>query len=514
LFRWESWLNTPLFVGFPGLVSKLWLAHDQNDVYRGVYEWDGAESAEFYARCLWRVLALVSARGSIGYAIVPRVGRDDALADLRRFAATATETPAWARPVAEEGDSPLGARDATKHAMSRDHGVEGTVADGFEPVRDAFVENFAVRAELGGAVCVVVGGEVVVDLWGGLRDRSRGAPWCADTMTLVHSTSKGLSAMVLALLHSRGLLDYDERVATYWPEFANAGKESITVRQLLAHQAGLFAFDEKVDADVVADPDRLARVMERQRPIWPPGERQAYHAITLGFYENELVRRIDPDHRTVGQVLHQDIATPLGVGDQIYIGTPPSVPDERLAALVPPKLWTRVTSMPLKLTINAMRSRSVLHRALVANPGTSFYVDPDHVLVRAIEVPSGNAVASARAIATTYGAFVAVGGPLGLRQETLDALAAPATPARAGYNDACLGGPAKFSLGFSKPNEFLPFGSDSAFGAPGAGGSMGFGDPASRVGYGYVTDKMGTRLQGDPRDLALRHALATVLNHA
>ena len=115
----------------------------------------------------------------------------------------------------------------------------------------------------------------------------------------------------------------------------------------LAHQAGLFAFDERVDADVVADLDRLAGVMERQRPIWPPGERQAYHAITLGFYENELVRRIDPDHRTIGRVLNEDIAAPLGVGDEVFIGTPPSVPDERLAALVPPGWWARLTSMPL-----------------------------------------------------------------------------------------------------------------------------------------------------------------------
>ena len=131
-------------------------------------------------------------------------------------------------------------------------------------------------------------------------------------MTLVHSTTKGLSAMVLALLHSRGLLDYDERVAAYWPEFAQAGKAGITVRQLLAHQAGLFAFDERVDVAVVADLDRLAGVMERQRPIWPPGERQAYRTITLGFYENELVRRIDPDHRTIGQMLHEDIADATG----------------------------------------------------------------------------------------------------------------------------------------------------------------------------------------------------------
>ena len=396
-------------------------------------------------------------------------------------------------------------------ATSRDE-IGGRVAAGFEPVRDAFVANFSERGELGGAVCVVIDREVVVDLWGGVRDRATGAPWGADTMTLIHSTTKGLSALVLALLHSRHELDYDNKVASYWPEFAQAGKQDITVRQLLAHQAGLFAFDERVDAEVVADLDRLAGVMERQRPIWPPGERQAYHAITLGFYENELVRRIDGRHRTIGQLLQEEIAIPLGVAGEMCIGTPSSVPDDRLAPLVPPSLWARLTSIPPRFTIEALRPRSVMHRSLVANPGTGFYVDPGHVVVRGLEVPSGGGVATARAIATAYGAFAAPGGPLGLRQETLEALAAPATPARAGYYDQCLGAPAKFSLGFMKPNETIPFGSESAFGAPGAGGSMGFADPLLRLGYGYVTDKMGMELQGDPRDLALRRALATVLD--
>ena len=392
--------------------------------------------------------------------------------------------------------------------------VQGTVGPGFERVRDAFVANLTERDELGGAVCVVVDGQVVVDLWGGVRDRATGAPWRADTMTLIHSSTKGLSASVLALMHSRGLLDYDERISTYWPEFARAGKQDITVRRLLAHQAGLFAFDERVDRDVVADLDRLAGVMERQRPAWPPGERQAYHAITLGFYENELVRRLDPGHRTIGRVLAEDVAAPLGVGEEVYLGTPSSVPDERLAALVPPPTWTRLTSMPLRLTIDAMRRRSVLHRSLVANPGTGFYVDPEHVIVRDLEVPSGGAVATARALATIYGAFAAPGGPLEVRTETLEALAAPATPARRGWYDECFHGPARFSLGFMKPGGEFDFGSDAAFGAPGAGGAMGFADPARRLGYGYVTDRMGTRLQGDPRDLALRQALGTVLAQA
>ena len=186
------------------------------------------------------------------------------------------------------------------------------------------------------------------------------------------------------------------------------------------------------------------------------------------------------------------------------------MPDERLAALVPPSLWARVTSMPLSLTIDAMRRGSVLHRSLIANPGTSFYVDPNHVIVRELEVPSGGAVATARAIATSYGAFAAPGGPLGLRPETLEALTEPATSARRGFHDESFRGPAKFSLGFMKPNELIPFGSDAAFGAPGAGGSMGFADPAARLGYGYVTNKMGMDLQGDPHDLALRRALTAV----
>lgn len=389
---------------------------------------------------------------------------------------------------------------------------DGYVAAGFEPVRDTFIANFHERGELGGAVCVVVGGEVVVDLWGGVRDQDSGAPWERDTMTLVHSTTKGLTAMVLALLHSRELLDYDERVAAYWPEFAQAGKDDITVRQLLAHQAGLFAFDEQVDAAVVADLDRLAGVMERQHPIWPPGARQAYHAITLGFYENELVRRIDPRHRTVGQVLQDDIARPLGVDGEMYIGTPSSVPDDRLAALIPPGKVRWLTSMSPRMVLDVLSPHSVLHRSLVANPGTGFYVDPKHVIVREIEVPSGGAVATARAIATAYGAFAGPGGPLDLRVETFDALTAPASPAVGGFHDECFRQPAKFSLGFMKPSALVDFGSDAAFGAPGAGGSMGFADPAKGLGYGYVTDKMGMHLEGDLRDLAIRRALAAVFD--
>lgn len=386
--------------------------------------------------------------------------------------------------------------------------IEGTVSRGFEPVRGAFIENFERRGELGAACCIYQDGEKVVDLWGGVRERASGEPWRADTMVVVHSTTKGLAAMVLALLHSRGLLDYDARIATYWPEFAQAGKERISVRQLLAHQAGLFAFDERVDRKVVADPDRLAAIMARQRPAWEPGERQAYHAISLGFYQSELVRRIDPAHRTLGRFFAEEIAAPLGL--DFYIGLPPSIPDARLAPLEPPSLWTRLTATPLPLLLASMRRRSVLYRSLVANPGTGFYVDRQRRVVRELEVPSGGGVGTARAIAKAYGVFAGGGRELGLRPETVRALMAPAVPSRHGFVDECLGGEPQFSLGFMKSSEAFPFGHAGAFGAPGAGGSMGYADPEVGIGYGYVTNRMGMHLHGDPRDVALRAAIPAI----
>jgi CubicO group peptidase (beta-lactamase class C family) len=390
------------------------------------------------------------------------------------------------------------------------HPVEGHVSPGFEAVREAFAENFARRGELGGACCAYHHGEKVVDLWGGIRNRETGEPWERDTMVVVHSATKGLAAMTLALAHSRGWLDYDERVATYWPEFAQEGKEKITVRQLLAHQAGLFAFDEPVDRSVVADLDRLAVVLARQKPAWEPGTRQAYHALTLGFYEGELMRRVDPRHRSLGQFFQDEIASPLG--EDVYIRLPEKIPNARLATLSPPSRLRMLTRFPLRFTLEAMNPHSNIYRALVTNPGSAVYQDEQRVYARNFEVPSGGSVATARGIAHAYGAFAAGGHELGLRQETLDLLAAPATPPRRGFYDECMKADGiQFSLGFMKSTPIWRFGSARSFGSPGSGGSLGFADPEVGVGYAYVTSHMGTALTGDPRDVALREALYSAL---
>ena len=392
------------------------------------------------------------------------------------------------------------------------HRIQGHVSPGFEAVHETFIQNFGRRHELGGACSVYHRGEKVVDLWGGVRSKLTGEPWESDTMVIVYSATKGLAAMTLAIAHSRGWLDYEEKVCAYWPEFAQNGKERITVRQLLAHQAALYVLDEPIDRALIGDLDRLAAVLARQRPAWEPGTRQAYHGITLGFYESELLRRIDPGHRSLGQFFQDEIASPLAL--DVYIRLPENIPNSRLATMSPPS-WVEVLhGFPLRLALDTMNPRSKIVRAL---RGSELPHDGPHVYARNLEVPSGGAVGTARAIARAYSVFATGGRELGLRPETLALLAAPAVPPARGFYDECLKGDGiQFSLGFMKPTPALPFGSSSSFGSPGAGGAMGFADPATGVGYAYVTNGMGTRLSGDPRDVALRDALysATPLSSA
>ncbi len=388
--------------------------------------------------------------------------------------------------------------------------VSGFAIRGFERVGETFVENFIRRHELGGACAVYHHGQPAVDVWGGIRNKATGDPWERDTMVVVHSATKGLAAMTLAIAHSRGWLDYEQPVCSYWPEFAQKGKARITVRQLLAHQAGLFAIDEPVDRAVVADLDRLAAVLARQKPAWEPGTRQAYHAISLGFYEGELLRRVDPLHRSLGRFFQEEIATPLGL--DLYVRVPEEIPNARFATLTPPGRLKMLLGFPIALTVDSLNRRSNLYRSLIVNPGAAVYLDEKRLYARNLEVPSGGAVGTARAIARAYGVFASGGHELGLRQETLDLLSAPAVAPSRGFFDECLKGEVQFSLGFMKPSPAWPFGSASAFGSPGAGGALGYADPIAGIGYGYVTSRMGTSLTGDPRDVALRNALDTALD--
>lgn len=391
---------------------------------------------------------------------------------------------------------------ATAVMTPRDLSIQGHVSPGFEAVRHAFAENFTDRHELGGACCAYVRGEKVVDLWGGFRNQDSEAPWEQNTMVIVYSATKGPAAMTLALAHSRGWLEYERPVASYWPEFAQHGKGAITVRQLLAHQAGLFALDEPITFALVASPDRLASVLARQKPAWTPGTRHGYHAVTLGFYQSELLRRVDPEHRTLGRFFQDEIATPLGL--DFYIRLPETIPNDRLATMVAPTLMARLVGFPIRMAIESLNPHSNIVRAL---HGSELPHDDLHVYARNLEIPSGGGVGTARALAGAYSVFATGGRELGLTTDTLERLAAPAALPSHGAHDECMKGDVAYAYGFMKPNPSIRFGSPSAYGHPGSGGAMGFADPEVGLAWAYVTNRMGTSFTGDPRDLALRDAL-------
>jgi CubicO group peptidase (beta-lactamase class C family) len=391
--------------------------------------------------------------------------------------------------------------------------VEGTVSPGFEAVRREFERNFAERRELGAACAAYVGGEKVVDLWGGVRDARDGSRWAEDTLVLVYSTSKGLAAMTLALAHSRGWLDYDEPVVTYWPEFGQAGKERVTVRQLLGHEAGLPVIDAPLDAEILADFDRLGELIAAQRPRWEPGTRHGYHGVSLGWYMGELVRRVDPSHRSLGRFFAGEIAAPLG-GLEVYFGLPESVPTERLARIErvrPLQAIPQLHHLPPRMVLAFMNPNSISARTF-ANPRMRGLSDLDRSQYRRLEFPAGGAIGTARDIARAYSAFSRAPAELGLTQATLEQLKRYPDPPARGWFDQVLKVNTAFSLGFARPLGPFRFGSSQyAFGHPGAGGSFAFADPNRQVSFAYVMNRMGFYLNDDPREKALRDAVYAAL---
>jgi len=327
-------------------------------------------------------------------------------------------------------------------------------------------------------------------------------------MVLVFSATKGMAAMCMAVANSRGWLDYDARVASYWPEFAAEGKQDVTVRQLLAHQAGLCCIHNPViQAEQLRDFDALAARLAREKPAWPPGSNHGYHGLSIGFYEGELLRRVDPQHRSLGRFFQEEIAKPLDA--EFYIGLPAEVPESRLARLTffPTGALGLYADRVMWRFIFDMFRPNTLAGGILANPKVDkLLIQYEAPECRGLEAPAVNGVGEARAIARAYSAFATGGAELGLRQETLDELMAPPILPSGGDMDLCLRLPTAYSLGFDKPNISLRFGTNGkAFGTPGMGGSFAFADPEIKASFAYTTNRLGYCLV-DPREQALRDA--------
>ncbi|MFF4311336.1 serine hydrolase domain-containing protein [Streptomyces sp. 900105755] len=384
--------------------------------------------------------------------------------------------------------------------------VHGTVAEGFEPVRDAFAGNFELLGDRGAAVAVYRDGHRVVDLWGGSRDVDGDTPWEHGTAQIVRSATKGVAAAVLLLLHQRGELDLDAPVGDHWPEYKAAGKERTLVRQLLAHSAGVPVLDRPLTPAEAADPDLGAAAVAAQAPVWEPGTDHGYHAQTYSWLTGELVRRVTG--RTVGEWIADEIAGPLGAG--LWLGLP-----EAEQARV-----GRVGPVPAPESAGALRTRP--KRAVseaYADPGSLTRrafgaIDPlpdeNDPAYRAAALPASNGIATADGLARFYAALIGDvdGGRRLFTPETVEL----ARGEQSAGPDRVLVVATRFGLGYMLHGSASPLLTPGSFGHPGRGGALAFADPESGIAFGYVTNGFRKSVTADPRAQALVRAVRTALS--
>ncbi len=371
--------------------------------------------------------------------------------------------------------------------------IDGVCDQKFAAVREAFAGNFAQHGEVGAAAALFVGGRKVVDLWGGWADGARTRPWAENTLVNVFSVGKAISATCVLWLVQRGRLDLDSPAARWWPEFGAAGKEAITLRQLMSHRAGLPALSEWLPAGTMYDWDRMAQAFAAQAPWWIPGADHGYHVNSFGYLLGEPVRRAAG--MSLGALLRQEIAGPLGA--DVHIGLPQSEHHRVAEFLYPPRSPPEPGAPPPVLPTEG----DALMRMMTYNnpPGVSGGAHINTARWRVAEIPSTNGHGNARGVARIYN---------GLLEGLIEAdLLAEATREHSSGQDRILERPSRFGLGYQLTQPERPLGPNPrAFGHFGAGGSLGFCDPDAGVAFGYVMNHMGPRWQ-NPCNGALIEAI-------
>lgn len=383
--------------------------------------------------------------------------------------------------------------------------VNGFFDPRWSRVAEVFRRNLAEGREVGAAVCVLHRGQPVVDLWGGTADPATGRPWDSTTVGYLASATKALAAVALLLLVDQGLVDLDAPVVRYWPEFGEHGKDRVTVRDLLAHRAGVAALDTPMTVDDLRRVEPICRRIAASRPCWRPGAAHGYHAMTFGYALGEIVRRVAG--QSLGAFFRARVAEPLGL--DLHIGLPASEAG-RVAAVVAPSeedLLRGMSGDEFADYTKAIQDPGSLLHAATLGATTMTFDDVNAPWAYELEEPSGGGIGSAEGLARLYAAL--------LPREGGEPLLSPGLleQARSEHSrglDQVLRMPTRFGLGFMLPCAPLwpPFGADQAFGHPGATGALGFADPEHRLAFGYVPNRMTGQIDGmDGRARALIEAV-------
>lgn len=382
----------------------------------------------------------------------------------------------------------------------------GWTAPGFEGVREAFDGNFERGEEVGAAFSAYHRGQKVVDIWGGVADESSGRPWEEDTLALVFSTTKGITAIAANQLIERGQLDAHTPAATYWPEFSSSGKEDITVEHLLSHQSGLEWIEgaDHLSLEDVLDWDLVVEALAEQAARYKPGTSHGYHAVTYGWLVGELIRRVSGT--TVGGYVQREFADILEL--DLWIGLPHQHHD-RVSNLVVSAGGITGEFDPedpiMKLLAPFLAPDGLLVKALGA--GLDVFEDPaiwNSSQLRAAEIPAANGVCDARSLARLYAACVSEVD--GIRLLSPEQVTDASTQRTSGPNTVLLNMDVQFGLGFMLPSSMIVMGGPHSFGHFGAGGSVGWADPDAELAIGYTMNKMALGLTGDLRSTHLVNA--------
>ncbi|HEY8216326.1 MAG TPA: serine hydrolase domain-containing protein [Acidimicrobiia bacterium] len=377
--------------------------------------------------------------------------------------------------------------------------VAGWTAPGFEHVRDKFAQNFEEGLEVGAAFAAYRDGEPVVDLWGGIADRSTGRAWTRDTIVLVFSTTKGATAVCANRLAQDGVLDVDAPVVEHWPEFGAAGKSAVPMSDLLSHQAGLPWVDAPMTLEDALAWEPLVRALEQQAPVWEPGTAHGYHAVTYGHLVGEVVRRVTG--KTLGTVFAEEVAAPLAL--DFWIGLPEEQ-EPRVAPLIG-RVIGEGSGGGQTLTELA-GPESTLTRALTVGGAFGGRGVFNSRAVRAAEVPAANGVGDARSVARMYAACI--GEVDGVRLLSDEQLGDARRQRTSGPDRILLDLDLQWGLGFLVPSSLVQLGhGPHAFGHFGMGGSLGWADPDAGLAFGYVMNKMSLGMAGDARGYRLVKAV-------
>lgn len=393
--------------------------------------------------------------------------------------------------------------------------VNGYTAPGFEAMRETFRKNLTSRHERGASCVVYYKNRLVVDLWGGYQDAREKKPWRKETRTVIFSSTKGIAALAFNLAYRKGFFNYEDKVSKYWPEFGTNGRENITIYQLLSMQSGLILWSPETKRkdlfELMANDSLIETELLKIKPYWPAGEYHGYSPDVAGHFYQALFKKINPTHMSLGQFIKMEICAPLGA--EFDLGIPPETPDSIISpvkTIIPPLGLFNMRKVPEGMKKVIGNPRSLFFKSMSNGP-RGYKVNNRRC--QELELPSGNGIANARALASIYNAFLNQDSLLFTGTENVpNNLCVLGHDPEKGIIDQIMNIPARYHLGLQRPDPYFNFGSPCAFGFVGASGTFAYADPEDSIAYAYVTNKMDFYAI-DPRDIALRNTLKTIIEN-